>query len=100
MVVALHGTLITTNPSNMDGVQNFINSQGWGDYSMTFLQDAEMSFTSDESGAVVTSDLYSYLGGKATWPMTVIVDREGKISYSRQGSMTYDALEKAVKPLI
>lgn len=100
VVVALHGTLITTNPSNMDGVQNFINSQGWGDYSMTFLQDAEMSFTSDESGAVVTSDLYSYLGGKATWPMTVIVDREGKISYSRQGSMTYDALEKAVKPLI
>lgn len=100
VVVAIHGALITTNPSDMTGVQNYINSKGWDKYSLIFAQDAELEFTSDESGAVIKSELYGYLGGKSTWPMTVVVDREGKISFTRQGSITYEALENAVKPLI
>ncbi|MDE7082254.1 MAG: 4Fe-4S binding protein [Clostridia bacterium] len=70
-------------------VQDAINSYGWGDYSLIFAQD-------DNVLAQGTAPLFQSLGGKSVWPMTVVVDRDGRISSVRQGKISYSDLEKEV----
>ncbi len=102
VVLAVHGDLIT------EDVQPFIEKMNWGDYSVKFVQDStdlKLEYTvTGADGKVETktevSDLYTFLGGKGAWPMTVIDDREGKISFTRQNSISYKDLENAVLPLI
>ena len=72
-----------------DDVQSLINSEGWGDYSLIFAQD-------DKVLNQGTAPLFDSLGGKSVWPMTVILDKEGRINSVRQGKMSYADLEKAV----
>lgn len=98
-VVAVHGTEVT------EDVQAFINDSNWDKYSLTFIQDdvnTELKYY--EAGvkqeSETTGQLYSMLGGKGAWPMTVILDREGKISVVWQNTASYETLEKMVLPLI
>ena len=72
-----------------DDVQSLINSEGWGDYSLIFAQD-------DKVLNQGTAPLFDSLGGKSVWPMTVILDKKGRINSVRQGKMSYTDLEKAV----
>ncbi len=70
-------------------VQEFINTKGWVDYSLIFAQVANVLGQG-------TAPLYESFGGKNVWPMTVIVDKEGRISSVRQGALNYSELEQRV----
>ncbi|MDE7086600.1 MAG: hypothetical protein K2O67_00220 [Clostridia bacterium] len=59
---------------------------------MTFAQD------NLEGSTCLTFEL---LGGKSMWPMTVIVDADGKVVYnSTQSFHSYDDLEQLVNGFI
>ncbi len=61
----------------------------WNEYSMLFGKY-------DES----KQDLYKMLGFTGAWPSTMIVDKEGVVSFVKGGSMHYEDLEEQVLPLI
>ncbi len=84
-VVAVHGV-------SYDDVQAFIDLK-WSGYTMTFAQDI---ISSDG----ITSEFYAALGGKGTWPMTVILDTEGIITFSAQGKITYELLQQQIEKLL
>jgi len=80
-VVAVHETGLETNAA----IQNFIDAStsvktSWSDYSIIFALD-------------ISPKSYDVLGGKGAYPMTVIVDANGKITYTRQGSMSEELLK-------
>lgn len=77
-LVAIHSSLIT------DDVEAYLQKMGY-----------TMPFGLDETGDVITS-----LGGSTMLPMTVILDRDGIVSYNQVGSVTYEKLESLVTPLI
>ncbi|MEF9973710.1 MAG: redoxin family protein [Clostridia bacterium] len=77
-LVAIHSNLVT------DNVQDFLTREGF-----TF------PFALDESGEVI-----KLLGGSTMLPMTVIVDKDGKITYNKVGSVTYEVLESLITPLL
>ena len=80
-VLAIHG-------SSTQSVSDFIERKGWGDYTLTFAQD-------NIDGSTCLT--YQLLGGKSTWPMTVIIDGEGKVLYnSTQSFHNYEQLEQLV----
>ncbi len=81
-VVFVHGADIT------EDVEAFIAGKGWPHDHAVFVQD---------SGE---RQVYRILGGKATWPMTVILGRDGKIAYKPQGSVTYEMLDGFVQLLL
>ncbi len=79
-VVAIHG------PKTQDP-EKYIKDN-WSEYVLTFAQD------NIEGSKSLTYDLF---GGKNMWPMTVIVDEEGKVVYnSTQSFHSYDDLEQLV----
>lgn len=84
-VVAVHGI-------SSDDVQAFIDAK-WNGHTMTFVQDV----ISDDG---MTSEFYTALGGSGTWPMTVILDPEGVITFSRQGKITYELLQEQIEILL
>ena len=77
-VVAIHSNLVT------DDVQTFLDRESY-----TF------PFALDETGSVITS-----LGGSTMLPMTVVLDRDGRIVYNKVGSVTYELLESLITPLL
>ncbi|MBD5131247.1 MAG: redoxin family protein [Clostridiales bacterium] len=85
-VIAIHGS--STRP-----VEQFIKDR-WGELtiSLTFAQD------NLNGGNCLT---YLLLGGKSTWPMTVIVDEDGYVIYnSTQSFHDYEDLENKFKKLV
>ena len=84
-VIAIHSANITSD------VMGYIN-KNWPDYSVAFAQD---------EGDIARSVVYQLLGGKGTWPMTVIIDEQGKVLYnSSQSFHNYEQLEQLVTSLI
>ncbi len=80
-VIAIHG-LIT-----QDDVNKFIENK-WPGHALTFAQD-------NMEGATCLT--YKLLGGKSLWPMTLIVDGEGKVLYNSTKSFhSYDELKTLV----
>lgn len=79
-VVAIHSSLIT------DDVEAYLAKQS---YVYT------MPFALDETGEVMTA-----LGGSTMLPMTVVLDRDGIVTYNQVGSVTYEKLVSLVSPLI
>ncbi len=90
-VVAIHGeSTDAPKGTNQDEyVSNFINEKGWGE--ILFAQDVIDNHV---------CQTFQLLGGKNAWPMTLIVDRFGRISFMRQGSLTYNMLEAEVTKLL
>ncbi len=78
VIIALHSNLVT------DDVQAYLDKQGY-----TF------PFALDGSGSIIKS-----FGGSTMLPMTVILDREGKITYNAVGSVNYEKLESLILPLL
>ncbi|MDE7106828.1 MAG: redoxin family protein, partial [Clostridiales bacterium] len=69
-------------------VQEFITNNGWTDTALNFAQD-KLNGTKCQT--------FLSLGGKNMWPMTVIVDAEGKILYNDTKSFkSYEDLETLV----
>ncbi len=81
-VAIIHGTDV------VEDVQAFITSKGWDGYTAHFLQDS------------TEQKMYLRLGGRTTWPMTVILDENGVIAFTRQGSVTYETLETQISSLL
>lgn len=80
-VVAIHG-------SSTRNVQDFINSKGWSGYALTFVQD-ELSGTNCQT--------FRAFGGTSMWPMTVIIDADGKVLYNSTASFkNYEQLDTLV----
>ncbi len=73
------------------GVQDFLdtevdkNGRAWNSYKLTFAQDTQ------------ELDTYSQLGGKYAYPMTVIVNAEGKITFVNQGPCSEEVLKQEVE---
>ncbi|MDE6274257.1 MAG: redoxin family protein [Clostridiales bacterium] len=79
VVVAIQGV-------SYEPVAPFIKAK-WDGYHILFAQDNLVDGK---------PETFPILGGRDTWPITLVVDREGVISYTRQGSITYEQLEGAV----
>ena len=89
-VVAIHG-------SSTENVAKFIARPGkvgefskdsWNGYKVIFLQDVV-------EGNVCKT--FQALGGNSSWPMTLIVDKNGNVTYTKQGSITYEKLVDEVE---
>jgi thiol-disulfide isomerase/thioredoxin len=90
-VFPIHGTAVG------ESVPDFINNKDdWKDYTLTFAQD--VFFETEVNGKMTSTDIYTLLGGEGTWPMTMILDSEGKILFIKQGSLTYEDLVTAITP--
>ncbi len=81
--------MLALHSDNHEEPQPFIDEKGWSDWGVIFGQDY---------GDVI----YKTLGGKGAYPVTVIVNINGEISYVRQGSMAEEVLrtelDKAFQP--
>lgn len=77
-LIAIHSSLVT------DDVQAYLDKMGY-----------TMPFALDRDGSVIKA-----LGGSTMLPMTVVLDRTGKIAYNQVGSVTYESLESLIKPLL
>lgn len=63
--------------------------------------DSHIKFVFDQTLEGSSSDkYYSILGGKGSYPMTVIVDKKGIVQYVNEGSMTFDELDMYVEYFI
>ena len=97
-IVAVHSAMITEN-GGQDGVLAYINgktdvydsSRTWADYSVKFAQD---------SGEGLGGNVYTMLGGKSLYPMTVILDGSRKIAFVRQGSVTFEILKEQIDAIL
>lgn len=87
IMVAVHSS--TSIPKEgKEGVQNFIDGNGWNDWGIIFAQDTE--------------DVHCYesLGGNRAFPTTVIVDKSGYIAYFQAGPMEEDELRNKISELV
>lgn len=82
-IVALHSYNVDTERSKQEFVSN-----RYSDYSITFAQDTE------------DLKLFDHLGGKDSYPMSVILDKDGVIRYTRQGSLDKDTLTLEIEKLL
>lgn len=83
-VVFIHSVDVEENVD----IGKYVEDKGWSHEYARFAQDDE------------TQKMYTSLGGKSTWPMTVILDETGKIAVKPQGSMDYDKLVIYIKLLL
>lgn len=88
VVVSVHAN----NGTNWNAVQKRIDEvavgkESWTDYQMIFAQDND-------------TNTYETLGGRGAFPMTVIIDTAGKITFVQQGaveeSRLFSEIEKAL----
>ncbi|MDD3409439.1 MAG: TlpA disulfide reductase family protein [Eubacteriales bacterium] len=77
-LVALHSSMVT------DDVQAYLDKQG---YSLPFALDTD--------GSIIRA-----FGGSTSYPMTVVLDRQGKIVYNKEGPATFELLESLISPLL
>ena len=91
VIVAIHGeSTDAPKGTNQDEyVAKFIKDKGWGE--ILFAQDVIEKHV---------CQTFQALGGKNAWPMTLIIDRYGKITFMRQGSLTYETLEAEATKLL
>lgn len=85
VVIAIHeAEIYDTSP---ESVQNYIASQ-FTNFSILFGYDD------------CDSPYYYILGGKSAWPVTLIINQEGIISFVRQGSLSENELEIEIQKLL
>ncbi len=73
-LVAIHSNMV------IDDVQAFIDREGYS-----------MPFALDEDGSVT-----ALFGDPTMFPITVVLDKDGRIVYNKTGSVTYELLESLV----
>ena len=68
------------------------------EYVASYYSDSEMIFAMDTASAdnKYVDAYFSALGGISTYPMTLVLDEDGVIVFTRSGSMTYDELVLAI----
>lgn len=87
IMVAVHSA--TAMPKGgAEGVQSFINSNGWNNYGILFAQDTE------------EVACYNMLGGSGAYPTTAIIDKNGHIAYFMDGPVEEDELRNEIAKLL
>ncbi len=83
-------TVVFVQDARTDGptVEDFIVERQWSHEYARFVQDDS------------EQKMFETLGGRDTWPMTVILDRSGTIAFVRQGSMTMNELDLNIRLLL
>lgn len=84
VVVALHA-----NDEDQVNAQAFINAKGWSNWKTVFAKDVGAN--------IGTNDIFTMLGGKGAYPITIVVNTEGIISFAKMGSITHNELTTAVQ---
>ena len=76
-VVVVH----INNGASDNSIQKRIDGLGWSDWGLTFVHDD------------LNDSLFAKLGGKNICPMTVILDREGEITFNFTGNLSEKTYE-------
>ena len=68
------------------------------EYVNAYYSDSDMIFVQDKAceDNPYIDEYFRALGGESTYPMTVVVDANGVITFRRDGSLTYDELVEAI----
>ncbi len=84
-VVAVHSAYVTEDVQTyLDGkADKYDEQRTWRDWQIRFVLDG---------GEGMMSETYSLLGGKGSYPMTLVVDADGNVTFTRQGSVTFNML--------
>ena len=98
-VVAIHSAYIYTDPKTMEGVQAWLNENSLGGRDYTWAQSSIL-FAQDNGAGLYSSETYALLGGKSSYPFTVLVDADGFVRYKRQGSLQETAIRGAIEALL
>lgn len=69
------------NGASDNSIQKRIDGLGWSDWGLTFVHDD------------LNDSLFAKLGGKNICPMTVILDREGEITFNFTGNLSEKTYE-------
>lgn len=85
-VVAIHSVIREANKD----IEQFIDDEGWSD-NIIFAQDSVQS---------TGNNVYTDMGGNASYPITIILDAQGKITNKVMGSVTYDELLQMITALL
>ena len=67
-------------------------------YIEQYYSDSKIIFAHDEVNPAnpITDDYYVTLGGRGTYPMTLVLDEDGVITFKRMGSLTKAELDAAI----
>ncbi len=98
-VVAIHSARIFTNPASMEGVQAWLDTTSLGGGEKVWSQ-SDVIFAQDNGAGLFSSETYALLGGKDSYPFTLLLDGEGRIRYIWQENVTRDSVEEAVSALL
>lgn len=98
-VVAIHSARIFTEPQTMEGVQAWLDSTSLGGRGYTWAQSS-IIFAQDNGTGLLNSATYALLGGKNSYPFTVLVDADGYIRYLRQGALKEETIVSRIEELI
>ncbi len=74
-------------------IHSFMKYETASDYIAEHYPDSDMTFACDAENAAY----YTLLGGRGTYPYTIVLDEEGKIVNIFLESLTYDDLKTAVE---
>ncbi len=91
VMVAVHAAGFASDKEIVDfiGLDNPANSKtSWYDWGIIFAQDTE------------AVDSFTMLGGKAAYPITVIIDKDGNIAYFKEGKLKGDVLRSEIDKLL
>ena len=89
-IVAIHENPTGEYP-NPTAVATYIKNNGWNDWNVTFMQD-------EIEGA--DGKTFIALGGNSALPVTLIIDREGKIAFIWADSISYEKLRTEVEKVL
>lgn len=79
-MVAVHGYGFASNAN----IQKFLDENGWNEWTMMFALDLEKT-------------TFEMLGGKSAYPLTVVLDAEGVITFVKQGKLEEQLLRDKIE---
>ncbi|MBE7086179.1 MAG: TlpA family protein disulfide reductase [Clostridiales bacterium] len=93
VVITLDGETSLTDEQLLAWMNTNEESAAWDSFSILFAK-----YDGSEGSAANVYNRLGFVSGAL--PATVVVDREGKIAFKKEGSMHYEDLEKVITPLL
>ena len=93
VVITLDGETSLTDEQLLAWMNTNEESAAWDSFSILFAK-----YDGSEGSAANVYHRLGFVSGAL--PATVVVDREGKIAFKKEGSMHYEDLEKVITPLL
>lgn len=102
-VIAVHSVRVTQDVAEWLSSKQYDDGTAWSEGNIVYAQDRQFSFewTNDKGETKpIENSAYNLSGGNGAYPITIVIDRSGKVSYQRIGGTDYDTLARAVLPLL